>query len=129
MHYIDDETARSLITHELAYECVAAALCDLSAGVASINPVVIGTGGTCGETYSVKSGEAAASGVVGVKVGSYWPQNGSRGLPRHASSVLLLDAETGLPRAFVEANQLNGFRRRPRMPWPLTHWRGRMRGF
>lgn len=110
MLYITDDTARSLITHEVAFDCVAAAFRDLAAGDASTNPVVIGRGGPSGETYSVKSGEAARSGIVGVKIGSYWPRNLSRGLPRHASSVLLLDAETGRARALIEANQLNGFR-------------------
>lgn len=50
MFYVDDDTASALITPELAFNCVSAAFRDLSEGIASINPVVIGKGCEPGET-------------------------------------------------------------------------------
>lgn len=47
---------------------------------------------------------------MGLKVGSYWPQNRSQGLPAHASSTLLLDPETGYPQALVAASHLTCLR-------------------
>jgi ornithine cyclodeaminase len=110
MLFVDDETASSLVTHELAFTSVTAAFRDLSEGTARINPVVISAGCSQGDAFSIKSGVAASSRILGLKVGSYWPRNDRRGIPRHSSSILLLDPDSGRARAFIAANRLNGFR-------------------
>ena len=33
--------------------------------------------------------------LAGLKVGAYFPTNDARGLPRHASTILLIDQNTG----------------------------------
>lgn len=110
MIQISDDEASKLITLDIAFDAVRNALIAAADGTGTVNPVVIGTGPRHGESYSVKSGVAASEGIVGLKVGSYWPKNDELGLPRHSSAVVILDAATGRLRAILEANRLNGFR-------------------
>lgn len=110
MMFVSDEVASSLITHELAFAAVTSAFRDLGEGAAVTHPVVIGSGCEQGQSFTVKSGTAVTRRIVGLKVGSYWPRNDVLGLPRHNSSILLLDPDTGRPHALVAAARLNGFR-------------------
>jgi ornithine cyclodeaminase len=95
---------------QLVVDAVQQALIAAADGSGSANPVVIGRGFKQDETYSIKSGAAERCRVIGLKVGSYWPNNRAMGLAPHGSSILLLDPETGRLMAVVEASGLNGLR-------------------
>jgi ornithine cyclodeaminase/alanine dehydrogenase-like protein (mu-crystallin family) len=45
-----------------------------------------------------------------VKVGSFWSGNPARGLPRHNSTIVLLDQFTGRLGAVIEAGRVNAYR-------------------
>ena len=73
-------------------------------------PVAFGVGSAGGD-WGVKSGLVpGASPQLGLKVGSYFPQNRSKGLAAHGSTTLLLDDATGFPKALINAHFLNGMR-------------------
>ncbi|MCD2442025.1 ornithine cyclodeaminase family protein [Agromyces sp. SYSU K20354] len=71
-------------------------------------PVVIGHTLTEGQRFTVKSGSTGTA--TGVKVGTYWHGNSELGLPRHGSTTLLLDPETGRLSAVIEAAAANAMR-------------------
>lgn len=71
-------------------------------------PVVQAHGSDPSNTYAIKSSSAAS--LAGLKVGSYWPSNDPRGLPRHNSIILLFDQTSGRIGAAVEAGLLNAYR-------------------
>jgi ornithine cyclodeaminase/alanine dehydrogenase-like protein (mu-crystallin family) len=60
--------------------------------------------------FGVKSGCNYKSGDLGLKSGGYWPDNARRNLDAHQSTVLLIDAATGQPRALVAGNTLTALR-------------------
>ncbi|WP_329610482.1 ornithine cyclodeaminase family protein [Jiella pelagia] len=59
-------------------------------------------------TFSVKSG--SSDDLTGVKIGSFWSGNPARGLPRHNSTIFLLDQDTGRLAAVIEAGKVNAYR-------------------
>jgi ornithine cyclodeaminase len=73
-------------------------------------PVVAGSDPKGSWRIGLKSGYAATAGALGFKYGSYFPGNLARGVPNHGSTTVLVDVETGLPTAFINANYLNGLR-------------------
>lgn len=108
MLVISDEEASRLATPELVTDAVKQALVAAADGSGEINPVVIGRGFEPGHTYSIKSGSASGAGLLGLKVGSYWPRNDAVGLPRHGSTILLIDSSTGHISAAIGARLTNG---------------------
>jgi alanine dehydrogenase len=60
--------------------------------------------------FGVKSGCNYATGDLGLKAGGYWNGNADKGVDRHQSTVLLIDIETGQPRALVAGNNLTALR-------------------
>jgi ornithine cyclodeaminase/alanine dehydrogenase-like protein (mu-crystallin family) len=60
--------------------------------------------------FGVKSGCNYTTGDLGLKCGGYWQDNARRELDAHQSTVLLLDAATGQPRALVAGNTLTALR-------------------
>jgi ornithine cyclodeaminase len=60
--------------------------------------------------FGVKSGCNYATGDLGLKCGGYWNANAGRGYDRHQSTVLMLDIESGRPRALVAGNNLTALR-------------------
>ncbi|MDK4743581.1 ornithine cyclodeaminase family protein [Rhizobium sp. CNPSo 3464] len=60
--------------------------------------------------YGFKSGFDRKSLALGLKSGGFWPNNTSRGLTNHQSTILLFDAETGKCRAVVGGNLLTALR-------------------
>lgn len=107
MIFLSEEETRALVTRELAYEAARSALLEAADG-GVLFPAVVGHGSSPGNRFTVKS--AAAAEAAGVKIGSYWPGNTGRGLPRHNSVVLLFDQATGRIGAVVEAGHANAFR-------------------
>jgi ornithine cyclodeaminase len=60
--------------------------------------------------FGIKSGVIHESGDLGLKCGGYWTGNAHKGLDRHQSTILLIDIETGRPRALVAGNNLTALR-------------------
>ena len=107
---ISEATVRDVITLDLAYAAVSDALAAVASEHAKILPVVIADGGAPGALFGVKTATHLSAGLLGLKVGSYFPHNHGIGIPNHGSTTLLLDATTGLPKALVSAGYLNGLR-------------------
>ncbi|NNN29700.1 ornithine cyclodeaminase family protein [Streptomyces sp. S3(2020)] len=108
MHLVPEETSAALISHELAYDAVRDAFVAAASPDAKLFPVVIGHGSDEANQFTLKSG--ASTHFAGVKIGTYFPTNDLRGLPRHGTAILLLDQERGRIGAIVEAAQVNAYR-------------------
>ncbi|MEU4445337.1 ornithine cyclodeaminase family protein [Actinosynnema sp. NPDC050801] len=107
MIFLSEEESSALVTRDLAYAAARSALLE-AAGSGVLFPAVVGHGSSPANRFTVKS--AAAAEAAGVKIGSYWPGNAERGVPRHSSVVLLFDQDTGRIGAVVEAGLANAFR-------------------
>lgn len=110
MEFVPERIARTLLSLTDAIEAVDAGFRALSDGDARVFPFVQCPVGEDGARFGLKSGIMASAGLLGPKLGSYWPSNRARALPNHASSVILLDPETGLPAAFIGASHLTALR-------------------
>ncbi len=108
MQFITEDQSARLITHEIAYAAVRDALMASIRPETASFPVVLGHGSDAANRFSVKSG--AGPDIAGLKVGSYWPGNEAQGRPRHNSTILLLDQDTGRIGAVVEAGRVNAYR-------------------
>ena len=107
MIVITEDQSAKLIDHTLAYTAVHEALVS-AAEDASIFPVVVGHGRSKADIFAVKS--ASARGTTGLKIGTFWPGNAERGLPRHGSTIVLIDPDTGRIKAVIEASLANAYR-------------------
>ncbi|MEH6452158.1 MAG: ornithine cyclodeaminase family protein [Psychromonas sp.] len=107
MKYISEALSSQLITHELAFSAVSAAFIAASEQ-AKLFPVVIAQGHSENSIFSLKS--AHTEKLVGWKTGSYWPSNIAKNIPCHASTIFLLDPETGLLDAVIEGSAVNAYR-------------------
>jgi ornithine cyclodeaminase len=108
MIYISEEESAGLVTHELAFEAARNALVAATSEQSGVFPAVLGRSCEPTNTFSIKSGWS--NDLTGVKVGSFWSGNPARGLPRHNSTIMLLDQESGRLRAVIEAGQVNAYR-------------------
>lgn len=108
MILITEAQSSALVTPELAFAAVRDAFVAAVTPAAASFPVVIGHGSDRQNRFTVKS--AAGADLAGLKVGAYFPSNDARGLPRHASTILLIDQNTGRIGAVVEGSALNAFR-------------------
>lgn len=106
MTMITEAESAALVDEDLALAAAREAF--LAAATGTTFPVVIGHGAAPHDRFTLKSGSAA--GLVGVKIGSYWPGNEEAGIPRHSSTIVLLDPETGRLAAVVEAATANAYR-------------------
>ncbi|WP_085907136.1 ornithine cyclodeaminase family protein [Kiloniella majae] len=97
-------------TRDLAFSAVEKALIAITKPDGLLFPVTIGRGLPDESMVAIKSGMSAPEGVVGLKVGTYWPNNRDLGLANHGSTTLLLDPGTGMPTALFNAVALNGLR-------------------
>jgi ornithine cyclodeaminase len=105
---IPEQQSAALITHEIAFDAVREALIAAADERSDSFPTVLGHGSRAADSFAIKS--AATAEVAGLKVGSYWPGNGDRGLARHNSLILLFDQEVGKIGAAIEAGQVNAYR-------------------
>ena len=108
MIYISEEESAALVTHELAFEAVRQALVAAASDQSGVFPAVLGHSKDPTNRFSIKSGWSAE--LTGVKVGSFWSGNPAIGLPRHNSTIVLLDQRTGRLRAVIEAGKVNAYR-------------------
>jgi len=107
MKYISETLSSKLISHELAFKAIHAALMAASEQ-AKLFPVVIASDYSNDNIFSLKS--ANTENLVGWKVGSYWPSNIAKDTPCHASTIFLLNQETGHLDAVIEASLVNAYR-------------------
>ncbi|MER9443711.1 ornithine cyclodeaminase family protein [Mesorhizobium sp. M0340] len=108
MIYISEEESAGLVTHELAFEAAREALVAAASRQSWVFPAVLGRTQEVTNTFSIKSGSSGE--LTGVKIGSFWSGNPARGLPRHNSTIVLLDQHTGRLGAVVEAGKANAYR-------------------
>jgi ornithine cyclodeaminase len=108
--FVSEEASRRLVDRQLAFDAVREALIAAANGFSVSFPTVQGHGTEIQNRFSVKSAAAVGLGVTGVKIGSYWPDNDNRGMPRHNSCVLFFDEKLGRISAVVEASTVNGYR-------------------
>ncbi|MER8602571.1 ornithine cyclodeaminase family protein [Mesorhizobium sp. M1156] len=108
MIYISEEESAALVTHELAFEAAREALVAAASRQSWVFPAVLGRTQEVTNTFSIKSGSSGE--LNGVKIGSFWSGNPARGLPRHNSTIVLLDQHTGRLGAVVEAGKVNAYR-------------------
>jgi ornithine cyclodeaminase len=108
--YVPGAAARDAITLKEAIACMARVFALYAEQQAHIYPVVDGKTQGAPFDFAVKSGRLRIDGSVGLKVGTYAPANAARGLPNHGSTTILLEPETGLLRAVIDATELNALR-------------------
>lgn len=110
MYFVSESTAQRVVTIQDAIQTIETMFMEYAYGDAEVFLVAQGHGAAVGTSFSIKSGLLMRSEAVGLKVGSYWPENRALGMASHASSTLLLDAHTGYAKALVAASYLTGLR-------------------
>ena len=108
MIYISEEESAALVTPELAFEAARQALVAAASEQSGVFPAVLGRTREATDTFSIKSGWSGD--LAAVKIGSFWAGNPARGLPRHDSTIVLLDQSTGRLGAVIEAGRVNAYR-------------------
>jgi ornithine cyclodeaminase len=107
---VPDALCSSLVDEETAFTAVSDVFAAMANGEARNFPVVREAIGHEGALYGFKGGFDRAGLTLGVKAGGYWPNNHTRGLINHQSSVLLFDPDTGQISAMVGGNYLTAVR-------------------
>ncbi|MCP3731467.1 ornithine cyclodeaminase family protein [Sphingomonas sp. MG17] len=107
MNFMSEEESASLVSHEMAFAAAREAMI-AAAGDAVIFPAVIAHGSSPTNRISIKS--ASTPDFTGLKVGSFWPGNPERGLPRHNSAILLFDQDVGRVEWVIEGGKVNAYR-------------------
>ncbi|WP_461073069.1 ornithine cyclodeaminase family protein [Streptomyces pseudoechinosporeus] len=105
LHVREEQTAAA-VDDDLALEAARAAFLDSVTGAAPDSLVTHGSDPR--NRYTVKP--AASTTHAGVKIGTYWPGNDQYGLPRHHSTLLLLDQRIGRIAAVLEVGAANAYR-------------------
>ena len=110
LYVISAEQTSKVLTWDLAIDSVRKALESVANNDALLFPAQIMHGTAESDVFGVKAGVEKRLGLVGFKFGGYWPGNAKSGLPAHSSSTVLLDSQTGYPRAFISGRILNLYR-------------------
>ncbi len=108
MILITEAESTAIVTPELAFAAVREAFIAATAPGAASFPVLVAHGSDPQNRFTIKSASGAE--LAGLKVGAYFPTNDACGLPRHASTILLIDQSTGRIGALVEGSALNCYR-------------------
>ena len=72
---LSEAVVREVLTLDLAFEAVSSALESVAAGRTDIMPVVHADGDAPGAGFGVKTATDLPAGLLGLKVGSYFPGN------------------------------------------------------
>lgn len=107
---VTESAVAAVISHTLARDAVSQAFCAVAMGESLLFPTLAGSGGAPGARVNVKFSSDASAKLVGLKAGTFWPANRQAGLPNHSATTLLLDENTGFPRALINAGLLNRYR-------------------
>lgn len=113
---VDEDSVKQLAQWDWIIDAVETAFVAQANQTGTIFPTVLGHGSRSGTIMGAKSGviqqgsSGDTSGSLGIKIGTYWPENPSMGIPSHGSTTLLLDDATGFPTALINAHFLNGMR-------------------
>jgi len=108
MKFMSEEQSAALITHEIAFEAAREALIAAVESGTQVFPAVIAHGSSPQNRFTVKSG--STQDLAGLKIGSFWPGNPDKGLPRHNSITLLFDQEVGRIEWVIESGKVNAYR-------------------
>lgn len=108
MIYVTEAQSRAIVTPAFAFDAVRVALIAATDPATASFPVVNAHANDPNNRFSIKS--AAGAGLAGFKVGAYFPTNDAHGLPRHASTIMLIDQSSGKIGALVEGSALNCYR-------------------
>lgn len=110
MQVVNEEAVKAIATPALAYRAMEETFKAVAAGEAGICPVVVAGGRAEASSIAIKTGGLLGRGLLGFKLGSYFPSNADLGKPCHQSATFLVDADTGFPRAVISGGHLNGLR-------------------
>ena len=110
MWVLSEAQVKKIASPALAFAAVSEAFIAAYQNQGKLFPVVIAEGCNEGNIFSIKSGHLKGKRLSGLKMGSYWAENHKKGLPNHSTTTLLLDEETGITRAVINAGYLNGLR-------------------
>jgi len=110
MLVIGEKAARQLVPPQRALDAVEQAFRHLARQQARNFPVIRERLDPAPDVYGIKSGVDGAVGVLGLKIGGYWPGNVARNLTNHQSTTVLTDPASGRPIALVGSNYLTGVR-------------------
>ncbi len=110
MRIVLEAEAARLVTMDEAIDAVESAFAAFHRGRVDTLPVVTASGFGDGEFWAIKGGVDRDRRLAGLKLGTYWPGNRDKGIVPHASTVLLLDPETGHLAAMVQASALTAIR-------------------
>ncbi|PAZ12549.1 ornithine cyclodeaminase family protein [Streptomyces sp. SA15] len=105
LHVTEEETA-ALVDEELALEAARTAFAATVDG--TVFPSLAVHGSDPRNQFTLKPSASATH--AGVKIGTYWPGNTEHGLPRHHSTLLLLDQTIGRIAAVLEVGTANAYR-------------------
>src|SRR5947207_14258002 len=100
--FISESDSTRLISHESAFGAVRKALIAAASADAKVFPAVIAHASAAHNTFSLKLGSTPE--LVGLKLGSFWPDNPAKGRPRHSSTIFLIDQDNGRIGAVIEAS-------------------------
>ncbi|MCX5387302.1 ornithine cyclodeaminase family protein [Streptomyces sp. NBC_00083] len=104
--YLTEEQTAAYVDEELALEAARAAF------AATVDSEVFTSlavhGSDPRNRFTLKPSASATH--AGVKIGTYWPDNEEHGLPRHHSTLLLLDQTVGRIAAVLEVGTANAYR-------------------
>ncbi|MFH8774533.1 MULTISPECIES: ornithine cyclodeaminase family protein [unclassified Streptomyces] len=105
LHITEEETA-AVVDEDLALQAAREAFAATVDG--AVFPGLAVHGSDPKNRFTLKPSASATH--AGVKIGSYWPGNPEQGLPRHHSTLLLLDQTIGRIAAVLEVGKANAYR-------------------
>ena len=100
----------SLFTLDMAVSAVERAYRQKSAGEGNVWPMVFHEFQHGVADLDIKSGDLQAEQIFGLKLVSWFGENGNKGLPALFGTSLLFDRRTGEPRALLNAGPITGLR-------------------
>ncbi|ASS58028.1 iminosuccinate reductase BhcD [Rhizobium leguminosarum] len=110
MIIVPESAVRDLVSLEDCVNAVEKAFVSMAERSAQNFPVVREAIGYEDALFGFKSGFNREGLALGLKAGGFWPNNASKGLTNHQSTVFLFDPETGRCRAVVGGNLLTALR-------------------
>ena len=125
MYFVSEQTVIDLVSQTAVTDAIEKAYASLARCDAVNFPVVREALGYSDAIFGFKSGFNRANPVLGVKAGGFWPGNKAKGLPNHQSTIVLFDADTGGPFAFVCGTFLTALRTAAASAVSIKHLAGK----